>query len=172
MNYNVSLVKKEDAKQMLNYLQRVGSETDFLLFGSSGVPMTLSQEENFLDSVNNTEYSRMFVVKKEDEIIGNAYIHVNPRERIRHKAEIAISVLKEYWGKGVGSLLMENLIDYAKSTAFIETIYLEVVSENLRAIRLYEKFGFITFGINKNASKISDDKYYDWVLMRLDLKRE
>lgn len=169
MDYKVMLACKEDAKAMLEYLKIIGSETDFLLFDSSGVPMTVTQEESFLDSVNKTEFSRMFVAKDNDLIIGNAYIHSNPRERIKHKAEIAISVLKEYWGKGVGNLLMKTLIDYAKSTGFTETIYLEVVSENLRAIKLYEKHGFVTYGINKKTIKINERKYYDWNLMRLDL---
>jgi RimJ/RimL family protein N-acetyltransferase len=169
MDYDVMLACKEDAKAMLEYLKTIGSETDFLLFDSSGVPMTVEQEENFLDSVNKTEFSKMFLVKDNDLIIGNAYIHSNPRERIKHKAEIAISVLKEYWGKGVGSLLMKTLIDYAKSTGFTETIYLEVVSENVRAIKLYEEHGFVTYGINKKAIKINEKKYYDWNLMRLDL---
>jgi RimJ/RimL family protein N-acetyltransferase len=134
--------------------------------------MTLAQEENFLDVVNKTEYSRMFVAKDNGKIIGNAYIHTNPRERIKHKAEIAISVLKEYWGKGVGSLLMERLIEYATNCGYTETIYLEVVSKNQRAIKLYEKFGFVTYGLNKKAIKIGKDKYYDWNLMRLDLSKE
>jgi len=154
---------------MLVYLEKVGSETDYLLFGQEGVPMTLEQEEEFLEKVNKTPYSRMFVVKDDHQIIANGYIHTNPRDRIKHKAEIAISVLKAYWGKGVGYLMMKTLIAYAKQTSFIETIYLEVVSENKRAIKLYEKLGFKTYGKNERAIKIND-QYFDWNLMRLDIK--
>lgn len=169
MEYNVHLANKDDAKEMLAYLKRIGSETDYLLFGQEGVPMTIEQEETFLENVNKTPYSRMFVVRDNNQIIANGYIHANPRSRIQHKAELAISVLKEYWGKGVGQLLMKTLLDYAKETSFIETVYLEVVSENKRAIKLYEKFGFKTYGTNKRAIKINDS-YYDWNLMRLDIK--
>lgn len=169
MEYNIKLANKNDAKEMLDYLVRVGSETDYLLFGREGVPMTIEQEEAFLENVNKTPYSRMFVVRDENQIIGNGYIHANPRSRIQHKAELAISVLKEYWGKGVGQLLMKTLLDYAKETSFIETVYLDVVSDNKRAIKLYEKFGFKTYGINERAIKINDS-YYDWNLMRLDIK--
>ncbi|MFP4478074.1 MAG: N-acetyltransferase family protein [Candidatus Izemoplasmatales bacterium] len=168
MDYHVKLAAKDDAKEVLAYLKKIGSETDFLLFGPEGVPMTLEQEEAFLEKVNQTPYSRMYLVKDNNQIIGNGYIHANPRSRIQHKAEIAISVLEAYWGKGVGKLLMKTLIDYAKETSFIETIYLDVVSDNTRAIKLYEKFGFKTYGINERAIKINND-YHDWLLMRLDL---
>lgn len=169
MSYKIELVKKEDAEAMLAYLKQVGSETDYLLFDARGVPMSLAQEEAFLDNVNQSPNSRMFVAKEKDVIIGNAYIHSNPRERIQHKAEIAISVLQSHWNKGVGSRLMETILDFAKSTPFMETIYLEVATTNAAAIRLYQKFGFETYGVNKKAIKLDKDTYLDWYLMRLDL---
>lgn len=168
MTYQLSTVTEADASDMLDYLKQVGSETDFLLFGSEGVPMSIEQETAFLKTVNTTLFSRMFVVKYQDKIIGNGYIYANPRKRIQHKAQIAISVLKAYWGQGVSRLLMSALIDYAKSTTFIKTILLEVVSENTRAIHLYERFGFITYGKQERAVYVND-RYLDWLLMRLDL---
>ena len=168
MSYHTCLASKDDAKDLLFYLKQIGSETNYLLFGPDGVPMTIEQEENFLSSVNQTPYSRMFLVKENNQIIGNGYIHSSPRERIKHKAEIAISVLKSHWGKGVGKLLMNTLIAYAKETGFIETIYLEVRSDNKRAIKLYESCGFKYYGKNEKAIKIGDI-YFDWDLMRLDL---
>ena len=170
MNYKIIMPNKNDAEEMFVYLHQVGSETDFLLFGEEGIPMSLEAERDFLENINKSEYSRMLIIKDGKKIIANGFIRSNPRLRIKHKAEIAISVLKPYWGMGVGSLLLKALIDYAKSTGFIETIYLDVVSENKRAIRLYEKFGFKSYGINKNAAKVNQ-KYYDWLMMRLDLDR-
>lgn len=168
MSYQLVLAQKSDAIAVLEYLKQVGSETDFLLFVEIGVPMTVEQEEAFLNQVNSTPYSRMYLVKESGEIVGNGYIHSSPRSRIKHKSEIAISVKKSHWGKGVSSLLMNALIDYAKSTHFTETIFLEVASENQRAIKLYEKFGFVSYGITKNAIKL-DNRYLDWIQMRLDL---
>lgn len=169
MDYNIILPTKDDAEAMFEYLHQVGSETDYLLFGAEGIPLSLDEERDFLENINKNEYARMFVIKDNDKIIANGFIRANPRARIKHKAEIAISVIKPYWGKGVGSLLLKTLIDYAKSTDFIETIYLDVVSENFRAIKLYQKFGFKSFGINEKAAKVQG-KYYDWLMMRLDIK--
>lgn len=168
MSYQLVLAQKSDAKAVLDYLKRVGSETDFLLFDEAGVPMTIEQEEAFLEQVNNSPYSRMYLVKESGAVIGNGYIHSSPRSRIKHKSEIAISVTKSHWGKGVSTMLMNALIDYAKSTHFTETIFLEVASGNQRAIKLYEKFGFVAYGLTKNAIKL-ENRYLDWILMRLDL---
>jgi len=167
MDIKIVLACKEDAIAMLDYLRQVGSESDFLLFGPEGVPMTIEQEAKFLSEVNTTPLARMLVVKDGEKIIANGYIHSGSRERSRHKAELAISVLKEYWGQGIGSRLMTAMIDFAKSTKVVETVYLEVASENVRAIRLYEKIGFVRYGICKKAAKV-DGRYFDWDLMRLD----
>lgn len=168
MSYSVVLAQKEDAKGLLDYLKQVGSESDYLLFDHQGVPMTIEQEEAFLNTVNSTPYSRMFLIKDGDKVIANGYIYGSPRARIQHKFQIAVSVLKAYWGTGVSHILMETLIDYAKSTGFNETIFLEVVSENIRAIKLYERFGFVSYGQVLKAIKL-ENRYLDWTLMRLDL---
>ena len=170
MDIKIVLACQEDAAPMLEYLRQVGSESYFLLFGPEGVPMTVEQEAKFLSEVNASPLARMIIVKDGEKIIANGYIHSSSRERIRHKAELAISVLKDYWGQGIGSRLMRALIDFAKSTNVVETVFLEVASENTRAIKLYEKIGFVRYGTCKKAAKVGD-RYFDWDLMRLDLPR-
>lgn len=76
MSYSVVLAQKEDAKGLLDYLKQIGSESDYLLFDHQGVPMTIEQEEAFLNTVNSTPYSRMFLIKDGDKVIANGYIYV------------------------------------------------------------------------------------------------
>lgn len=166
--YKIELAKASDAKEMLNYLKSVGSETDFLLFGNEGVDLTLEQEAQFLDSMNQTTHSRMYIAKDASKIVATAHIQGKTKIRTRHKAVIGISVLKDYWGQGIGSILMNKLIDFAKSNNHIEIIYLEVISTNTRAINLYKKFGFITYATDGSSTKVGN-QYFDNLLMRLDL---
>jgi ribosomal protein S18 acetylase RimI-like enzyme len=63
---------------------------------------------------------------------------------------------------------MEELIKYAKKSG-IEILNLEVRSDNVRAIHLYEKFGFSHIGTSPAYFKIGDD-YIDFELMFLDLR--
>ena len=60
-----------------------------------------------------------------------------------------IAVNPRYRGKGVGTALMNFLIDYAKRSN-IDTLFLEVRESNHTAIHLYEKAGFCSVGIRKN----------------------
>ena len=48
---------------------------------------------------------------------------------------------KNYWGKGIGEIMMNMIIDKAKELG-LKKLYLKVLTNNYRAIRLYEKFNF------------------------------
>ncbi len=56
---------------------------------------------------------------------------------------------KKFWGKGIGSVILKSLIDYAKKQNLI-SIWLKVIKDNERAINLYTKFGFESESINNN----------------------
>lgn len=157
-----------DASDLLTYLRQVGGESDNLLFDQSGVPMTLEQEERYLADLKHAERQAMFMALLDDRIVGTGQIIAFGRDRISHRASLAISVLKVYWGQGVGSRLMERLIDFAKQVG-VEVITLEVRADNERGIRLYEKFGFQDFGRLEHFFKVRG-RYYAARYMVLDLQ--
>jgi len=75
---------------------------------------------------------------------------------------LGIAIRKEYRGKGIGKKLILKALEEGKN--LFEIIQLEVFSNNKIAISLYEKVGFITYGIFPNRIK-RKDKYYDVILM-------
>ena len=71
-----------------------------------------------------------------------------------HVGELGISCAKEYRGEGVGSLLMQLVIDEAiHAIAQLEIVTLWVFADNALARQMYKKFGFIEFGILPNGVK-------------------
>lgn len=168
MSITITKAEPEDAKELLELLKIIGSETDNLTFGSEGLPVSLEQEQDFLASLKNSTSSAIFIAKKDNRIIGSASFSGMTRERLRHRGDIGISVAKAEWGHGIGSMLLEEVIHFAKNTARTEIISLEVKSDNFRAIRLYRKFGFEKIGHFKGFLKI-DGKYADYDLMNLYL---
>ena len=54
---------------------------------------------------------------------------------------------KDYWGKGIGNWMMQQIINVAANKS-LHRIYLRVLPDNKRAIKLYEKFGFKLIFIN------------------------
>ena len=89
---------------------------------------------------------------------------VRPHIKYRHRAVMGISVLKEAWGCGLGSFLMQLAVDQAKANGF-EQLELGVYSDNARAIHLYEKFGFERCGTMPHAFKLKDGTYRDEIMM-------
>ena len=89
---------------------------------------------------------------------------VRPHIKYRHRAVMGISVLKEAWGCGLGSFLMQLAVDQAKANGF-EQLELGVYSDNARAIHLYEKFGFERCGTMPHAFKLKDGTFRDEIMM-------
>ena len=156
-----------DAKALLDYLQIIGGESDNLTFGSTGLPFSTEQEAQFLSSKLNDSHSLILLAFDGDKLVGNGSIDGNEHPRLGHRCSLAITVCKSHWGCGIGSGLVERLIDFAKVSK-AEVVELQVRSDNERAKALYRKFGFEKFGTYQKFFKI-DGKYYDADYMNLYL---
>lgn len=62
-------------------------------------------------------------------------------------------VSQDFRGQGIAKKLIEKLIERVKQINNIEQINLTVIANNENAKKLYEKFGFVTFGSEINAIK-------------------
>jgi len=79
----------------------------------------------------------------EDEVVGQLGLNTFPnRPRRRHVGQIGMAVRDDWQGKGVGTALMHAAIDLADNWLNLRRLELEVYTDNIPAIRLYEKFGF------------------------------
>ena len=165
----IERARAEDAAALLDYLKIVGGETENLSFGAEGVPLTPEEEQTYLgkqcESADNVQY----LAKVNDEIIGTASLNRKPR-RMSHRGEFGISLKKAWWGCGAASALTGAVLAFAKENGF-EQLNLEVRSDNIRAIRLYEKFGFRKMCTFPRFFKINGE-YIDFDLMNLDLNEE
>jgi len=156
----------EDAEKMIEYLNKVGGESDNLLFGKDEFHLTIQEEAAYIESINSNPNTLMILGTIEDSIVSVAQISTSARKRIAHNSEIAISVKKEYWKSGVGTAVMNELIKFAKESEVILNVSLGVRAGNRHAIRLYENCGFETVGVHKDYFYI-DGVYYDEILMDL-----
>ena len=156
-----------DAEALLLHLNTVGGETDNLSYGGDTFRISREKEAKFIERFSKSKNDVMYVAECEGKIVGNAIVERNRIARYSHRAEITVTVLRDFWGKGIGSRLMQMMIDFAKG-AGIEILYLEARSDNERAISLYKKFSFVCIGVYKNFFKI-EEKYYDAELMTLAL---
>lgn len=169
MNNSLFVIERaqaEDAEALLDYLKIVGGETENLSFGSEGVPLNLEAEQAYLRTQYKSADNVQYLAKVHGEIIGTASLNRKSR-RMSHRGEFGISLKKSWWGCGAASTLMEAVLSFARENGF-EQLNLEVRSDNARAIRLYEKYGFRKLCTFPRFFKINGE-YIDFGLMNLEL---
>ncbi|QBC45052.1 GNAT family N-acetyltransferase [Iodobacter fluviatilis] len=108
-----------------------------------------SQEkwEARLTPTNNT-YS--LVAVQGTEVLGQLGLHLESNLRRKHVASIGMAVKSSTRRQGVGDALLLAAIDLAEQWQAICRIELSVYTDNLPALALYEKHGFIKEGLCKN----------------------
>jgi putative acetyltransferase len=99
--------------------------------------------ESVRESLTNSEEGFFLLVAVVDEeVVGSISLHAGARPRLRHKGEIGMMVRDDWQGKGVGSAMMQAVIDLADKWLNLTRIELTVYTDNEAAVALYRKFGF------------------------------
>ena len=161
--------EETDAPEMVEFLKVVGSETDFLLCDENGIDgLTIEGETEWIRATLAAKNTKMFVGTIDGEIVLVCDVRAAARKRISHTAVVAISIKRSCWHVGVGSVAMQAMIDFAKSTGELRQLSLEVREGNGRAIALYERFGFVQVGRHRARICVRGE-YYDEILMDLEI---
>jgi len=160
-----------DAQTILDYLAIIGSESDNLTFGSEGLGYSVEDEIKTIETMAESKNSVMFLGFIGKELVSVANLSGKSRDRMKHNATLGLSVRKAFWNQGVGKAMMKKLTDFADKNKVLEQIDLEVRSDNLNAIHLYESFGFVKTGVMPRLMKI-DGEYFDtFILVRESVKQ-
>ena len=156
-----------DAADILEFSKITGGETDFLTYGEEGIDLSVAFEEMYLEGLLDKDNSIMLIATiNNEELIGIASVGSNDKEKTKHVGEVGITVLQDFWGFGIGTVLMEEVEIWAKESGVIRRLELTVHAENERAIALYEKMGYQTEGLIKRVMFI-DGEFVDGVMMSL-----
>lgn len=109
------------------------------------------------------------VAEQDGMITGYAYASpYRPRAAYRFTLEDSIYLGPTYAGKGVGSLLLGELIACCESTEAKQMIAVIGDSGNAASIRLHEKFGFAHVGVLRGVG-FKFGRWVDTVLMQRSL---
>ena len=154
-----------DAENVLFLFNKTHEETDNLLTYPEENTFTLKDEEKFLDSMHNSENEIEIIAVIDGVAAGTAGIQqVGNKIKIKHRAELGISVLREYWSIGIGKALTEACIECAVKAGY-EQIELNVIAENKNAVEMYKKCGFEEIGRNPRGFKNKEGKYQTLLYM-------
>lgn len=127
MIITIRQAKIEDASFIAEAEQEIAQEPGYFC----SLPSELS-EQKVKQTIASLE-GIYLVPEKEGQIVSHAFLELLHLQSIRHVAQLTIGVCKGYQEKGIGTKLMEKLIEWAKESAVVEKIELNVRATNSRA---------------------------------------
>jgi RimJ/RimL family protein N-acetyltransferase len=108
------------------------------------VPLSFEQFKARYEAAEEEAAGAWFVVEVDGEVVGECGLH--SIEHYQQRAEVGISLGKEYWGRGYGQDAVRTLLGYAFRTLNLEKISLHVIAGDERAVGAYRKAGFVEEG--------------------------
>lgn len=114
-----------------------------------------------------SKYQAVLTALWNDVPCGIANLYLQPYKKLAHQCLFAIVVDEKHRGKGIGTRLLQELMNMAKERFQIELLHLEVYEKN-PAIHLYERLGFERYGIQRRFLK-DEGRYLAKILMQKKL---
>lgn len=156
-------VSETEAPLVLNFLKSVISDTPTLSHTPAEInALDAKTERAILLEYEKSKVRIMVGAYLDGKIIANCTVsEISNKAKYRHRGEIGISVIREYWNLGIGSALMQTAFDFATRVGY-EQLELEIAESNMNGIVLYDKFGFKTVGFAPRAQKFNG-QYIDFL---------
>ena len=138
------------------------------------LPMSFADEENWFNTLakrDQKEKPLAIEIRKGKnwKLVGNCGVF--DLDPVSSSAELGIMIGdKSEWNKGYGSEVMSLLVKHCFETLNLNRAFLKVYTENIRAVRSYEKAGFVLEGRLREA--VYKHGKYDDVLIMSVLRSE
>lgn len=164
--------EERDIQGMLDYLYISAGETNFIIrYPEECTKYTPEGEKALFEDCNSSDTKTMLVCEVDGEIAGNCEISWSKHLKTRHRASVAIAILKKYWNQGIGTKMFETLLGLARSNPDIIQVELDFVEGNSRARALYEKMGFRIVGVRPNGIRLKDGTLLNEYSMIKEIRR-
>ncbi len=145
--YTIRYPEIADVESAWRYINRLSKERTFVRV--QGEEVTLEEEQKFItkliEKVEVGKAAALFLIVN-GEVHGLCNIEMQDKTE-SHIAKLGLGVDAASRGQGFGRLLMETTIDEAKKLEGLQKIILTVKAPNSLAKSLYEKLGFVEFGM-------------------------
>ena len=154
-----------DAEKMLEFLRETSRESDFLLRYPEENIMGISEEVQFLEGICQSDNKIMLACVIDGSVAGNLSLRGNDYRKLRHRAELALAVRKNYWHLGIGRAMLTEAVGLARNLG-LKYMELDYIDGNARAKGLYESLGFQEIARIPQAYCQPDGTFADAILMR------
>lgn len=153
--------RESDASSLRDAVKVIAAEKWYLATVDG---FSLEQTRAFLKHVLEGSHPQMVAIG-DDEVVGFCDILANTTKGFTHVGRLGMGVRAKWRRQGIGRRMLDACFFLARK-AGIEKVELEVFSDNLGALRLYESLGFTQEGLKVRGRKL-EDRYQDVKLMAL-----
>ncbi len=154
----------EDANQLLHLKLEYIKNTKTLPLFDYEYPNDENQEKELIKRYQHQDNSLLLVAENNGVLIGNIDLTGSCRKKTQHSAVLGMGIHTQWQNLGIGTFLIQNVVDWAKQNAFLRIIWLEVYATNIAGRALYRKMGFQESGKIENFF-IEKDKFIDKITM-------
>jgi phosphinothricin acetyltransferase len=165
MEIRIRPYRKEDVQPIVDIL-------NYNILNSTALydyhPRTLEQQEAIFEDKLKKGFPVIVAVIDEKVVGFGYYSEFRFREAYRFTVEHSVYVANDFHGKGIGKVIMENLIDLAKNQK-LHTMIAVIDSENQSSVTFHEQFGFKTVAVLKETG-FKFDRWLHSQLMQLMLE--
>ena len=137
-DYIIRKIEEKDNRQLAVVIRNTLAE-----FGANkpGTVFFDDSTDNLYQVFKNCPRSVYYVVTKDEKILGGGGIYPTDGLPADTCELVKMYLLSEARGQGLGKLLIEKCLQFAKSEGY-KNVYLETMPELKNALKVYEKLGF------------------------------
>jgi RimJ/RimL family protein N-acetyltransferase len=154
-----------DAPATRAFILSMVSEERFSITTPDEFTLTDEQEAEWVARHLSDPACVLIAAEADGEIVGLLNFEAESLRRRAHGGTFGVSVAADWREGGLGSVLIETLLAWARANPLLERVGLVVLGSNARAIHVYQRLGFIEEGRRPRAIKRGPDDYDDEVLM-------
>ena len=164
------LAELRDATAWVDHLRRITNETPWMLQSEDDPLPTPVELRQILEEYESRDGSVAICAVRPNEspsrqqILGTITLANGRSRRNEHVAELSMGIGRQWWGRGLGTLLMDAALTWAIDSRIVRRVSLSVFSENVVARQLYERVGFLHEGVLKRYVRW-DGRTEDLVVM-------
>ena len=159
----------EEAQGLLDLKRAYINNTSTLPLTLDEYPIDVKKEANIIEEYSASMNSILLVAEIDNVLIGNIDLTGSKRSKTYHTGVIGMGIDEKWRNQGLGKILIESVIEWAKNNSEIEIIWLDVYTSNDLGYNLYKKTGFQKCGTIKGFFK-QKEQYIDKVQMYQRIK--
>ena len=160
----IRMPRSDEAQKLLELKRGYIEDSTSLPLTLEDYPFDIEGEAEVITSYENKDNCILLVAEYQNELIGNIDLTGSMRSIMYHTAMLGMGIKAKWRNKGLGTLLINHIINWAKVHSKIELIWLDVYATNESGIQLYKKTGFSECGLIKDYFK-HDGSYIDKIQM-------